>query len=122
MLPNTPARPTVVKFSGPVTIGKDTLELLSSGMYIEPLSIYREYVQNAADSLDEAAALGLQLARSGGSIEITMNPSERWIKLRDQGVGIRESSFTKTLTTIGSSKKRRMAARGFRGIARLASL
>ena len=36
-----------------IIIGKDILELLSSSMYIDPMSIYREYVQNAADAIDQ---------------------------------------------------------------------
>ena len=48
-------------------IGKDVLELLSSAMYIDPLSIYREYVQNAADSID--AAIG------GGYTSANLDPS-----------------------------------------------
>ena len=38
--------------SGGIDIGKDILELLSSSMYVDPLSIYPEYVQNAADAID----------------------------------------------------------------------
>ena len=30
-------------------IGKDVLELVSSAMYINPMTVYREYVQNVAD-------------------------------------------------------------------------
>ena len=41
-----------------IVIGKDILELLSSSMYVDPMTIYREYVQNAADSIDEARAGG----------------------------------------------------------------
>ncbi len=41
-----------------ITIGKDVLELLSSAMYVDPLTIYREYVQNAADAIDEIRANG----------------------------------------------------------------
>ena len=41
-----------------IVIGKDILELLSSSMYVDPMTIYREYVQNAADSIDEARGTG----------------------------------------------------------------
>ena len=40
--------------SDPIIVGKDILELLSSSMYIDPMSLYREYIQNAADAIDEA--------------------------------------------------------------------
>ena len=35
-----------------IVVGKDILDLLSSSMYIDPMAIYREYVQNAADAID----------------------------------------------------------------------
>ena len=37
-----------------IIVGKDILELLSSSMYVDPLTIYCEYIQNAADALDDA--------------------------------------------------------------------
>ena len=37
------------KTKEPIIIGKDILELLSSAMYVETLTIYREYLQNSAD-------------------------------------------------------------------------
>ena len=39
--------------AGNVLVGKDILELLSSSMYVDPMTVYREYVQNAADALDD---------------------------------------------------------------------
>ena len=35
-------------------IGKNVLENLTSGMYEESKIVYREYIQNAADSIDKA--------------------------------------------------------------------
>ena len=42
-----------------ITVGKDILELLTSGMYLDPLTIYREYIQNSADSIEKAVSKGL---------------------------------------------------------------
>ena len=42
-----------------ITVGKDILELLTSGMYLDPLTIYREYIQNCADSIEKAVNKGL---------------------------------------------------------------
>ena len=42
-----------------IVIGKDILELLSHAMYVDPLSVYREYIQNSADSIDEAKNFNL---------------------------------------------------------------
>jgi hypothetical protein len=108
--------------SEPPFLGKDVLELLSSSMYVNPLSIYREYVQNAVDSIDEAVALG-QLRRSDeGRIEIAIDSQARSVRIRDNGTGVPESQFVKRLIALGASRKRGHKARGFRGVGRLAGL
>jgi Histidine kinase-, DNA gyrase B-, and HSP90-like ATPase len=103
-------------------VGKDVLELLSSSMYVNPLSIYREYVQNAADSIEEAGALGLLSPREMGKVEIKINPDGRSVRIRDNGTGVSKSVFTGTLVALGASRKRGTKARGFRGVGRLAGL
>ena len=42
-----------------ITVGKDILELLTSEMYLDPLTIYREYIQNSVDSIEKAVSKGL---------------------------------------------------------------
>lgn len=101
-------------------IGKDVLELLSTAMYVDPLTIYREYIQNSADAIDAARAGGLLSER--GRIEITIDPSSRTIRILDNGTGIGVASFPGTLTAIGASNKRGTGARGFRGVGRLSGL
>jgi Histidine kinase-, DNA gyrase B-, and HSP90-like ATPase len=103
-------------------VGKDVLELLSSSMYVNPLSIYREYVQNAADSIEEAGALGLLSPRKMGKVEIKIDPDGRIVRIRDNGTGVSKSVFTGTLVALGASRKRGTKARGFRGVGRLAGL
>lgn len=39
-------------------IGKNIIESLTLGMYENPFCIYREYIQNSADAIDKAGALG----------------------------------------------------------------
>ena len=68
-------------------IGKYTLESLTNGMYASPLDMYREYVQNAVDSLDEAFANGIELPDKL-SIDITIDAENRVITIRDNGVGV----------------------------------
>ena len=103
-------------------LGKDVLELLSSSMYVNPLSIYREYVQNATDSIEEAVALGLLRRSDEGRIEITIDSQARVIRIRDNGTGVPESQFVRRLIALGASRKRGHKARGFRGVGRLAGL
>ena len=103
-------------------VGKDVLELLSSSMYVNPLAIYREYVQNAADSIEEAVALGLLSPREMGKVEIKIDPDGRIVRIRDNGTGVSKSVFAGTLVALGASRKRGTKARGFRGVGRLAGL
>jgi molecular chaperone HtpG len=105
-----------------VVIGKDVLELLSTSMYVDPMSIYREYVQNAADAIDDVRRAGQASNDVRGSIDILIDAAGRTIKIRDDGTGIKSSSFARQLTALGASSKRGTLARGFRGVGRLAGL
>lgn len=106
----------------PIEIGKDILELLSGSMYIEPISIFREYIQNAADSIDEARRTGLLQANEPGCVNIDVNTGTRTIKIRDNGLGLAHDEFAHRLTAFGASRKRIINARGSRGVGRLAGL
>lgn len=49
--------------------GKNVIETLSEGMYDNPLFLFREYVQNAADAIDAAEKDGI-LETGAGEIVI----------------------------------------------------
>jgi hypothetical protein len=106
--------------SEPIFVGKDVLELLSSSMYVDPLSMYREYIQNAADAYDQVRET--EPSDAAGKIDIRIDPKERRIVITDLGHGLEEQAFYQRLTSIGGSKKRGTGARGFRGVGRLAGL
>jgi hypothetical protein len=106
--------------SDDIVIGKDILELLSSSMYVDPMTIYREYVQNAADSIDEARAGGM--LGEPGTVSISIDISGRNVKIVDNGTAISHTEFASRLTAFGASKKRGKGARGFRGVGRLAGI
>lgn len=101
-----------------VVIGKFTLESLTTGMYSDPRSVYREYIQNATDSIDEAVIAG-QIEKRDGRIDLQLDKTERTISIRDNGLGINPRSAWSVLTDIGNSRKRHDTSRGFRGIGRL---
>lgn len=105
-----------------IVVGKDVLELLSSAMYVDPLSIYREYVQNAADAIDEARLAGLLDSATAGKVDISIDAGRRSIAIRDNGHGIANAEAPRRLLAIGASTKRGTRARGFRGVGRLAGL
>jgi hypothetical protein len=116
------ARVDWVPMGGRTIIGKDVLELLSSSMYVNVLSIYREYVQNAADAIDAARQMGV-LAKEGiGRVEITVDQQQRTVRIRDNGSGLSQDEFVERLVAFGASKKRGSGARGFRGVGRLAGI
>jgi hypothetical protein len=101
-------------------VGKDILELLTSSMYVDPMSLYREYIQNAADSVDLARSIGTLKTR--GCVEIRIDPASRSVSVRDNGAGLGGAEFVHQLTALGGSKKRGTGFRGFRGVGRLAGL
>ena len=101
--------------------GKNVLETLSEGMYDNPLFLFREYVQNAADAIDAAEKNGV-LEEGAGEIVVTIDPEKRFICFEDNGTGIQFAEVTKMLANIGDSQKDRKANKGFRGIGRLGGL
>jgi Histidine kinase-, DNA gyrase B-, and HSP90-like ATPase len=105
-----------------VRIGKDVIEILTSGMYISPITVYREYVQNAADAIDVARSQGLLPKTAVGRITINIDHADRTVGIRDNGIGIPSRYAVSTLMSIGASPKRGTTARGFRGVGRLSGL
>ena len=104
-----------------IIIGKHTLESLTSGMYSDSFVVFREYIQNAADSID-AAYNNHVLSDGNDRITICLSPSERQIVIEDNGLGIASDIAEKTLISIGNSRKKSDSDRGFRGIGRLSGL
>lgn len=104
-----------------IVIGKFTLESLTNGMYSSAKDLYREYIQNAVDSIDAAVKEGI-IKREDAIIRITVNENEKKIRIKDNGRGIPRENAAKLLLDIGNSSKNREVNRGFRGIGRLAGL
>lgn len=102
-------------------IGRQLFDIITSGMYDNPLMIYREYVQNAVDSIDlatEEGSLPLEKAR----ISITLRGQDRSIVIEDNGKGLPNDVAHGILTNLGCSPKEGTSQRGFRGIGRLGGL
>lgn len=104
-----------------IIIGKHTLESLTSGMYSDSYVVFREYIQNSVDSIDEAVRFGV-LIPGAEQIVVRLVPTENQIVITDNGLGIPSTDVEKTLISIGNSKKSSESSRGFRGIGRLAAL
>ena len=108
---------------GPKSIaaGPQILDIVTTGMYNNPLMIVREYVQNAADSIDLAIQRSILTAKSA-RIDISLDGASRKLVIADNGVGIRQSQTFDLLCSIAVSTKLQNANRGFRGIGRLGGL
>ena len=107
--------------SSDYVFGANILDNLTTGMYTDSRVIYREYIQNACDSIDLAVKGGL-LSLGQGTVEIYTDDSSRTITIRDNGTGISEHAFRRTLGNIANSDKTLGESKGFRGIGRLCGL
>ena len=105
-----------------IRVGKDVIEILTTGMYVSPVTVYREYIQNAADSIDAARADGTLGRGQKGEVSVAFDHAARAVTVRDNGAGIAGKDAPGILLAIGGSAKRGTNARGFRGVGRLSGL
>ena len=83
--------------------GMYLLETLTAGMYNEPLSIYREYIQNSVDSFEivkKAKKKGPQL------VKIEIDPTERSVTVYDNGAGIPADQAKKLSAALAAAKNK----------------
>ena len=116
MSPTTTEEPMLNNDAQVSLMGANILNLLTTGMYHTPLAVYREYIQNAADAIEGSRWPDI------GRVEISINPGERNVKIRDNGPGLTHAQAVRELIPIARSQKRRGFNRGFRGIGRLSGL
>ena len=109
------------KVSDRPTIGRQLFDVITSGMYDNPLMIFREYIQNSVDSIDLGIEVG-KISLSSSEITIQLNGLERSIAIIDNGVGMSNSNAHHILRSLGCSPKEGTLQRGFRGIGRLGGL
>lgn len=102
-------------------IGAHILESLTTGMYKDSLTIFREYIQNACDAIDSAVKQGV-LREGEGEILIEIDPDARSITIEDNGTGIPAEDFVRVMGNVADSDKRHDENRGFRGIGRLCGM
>lgn len=102
-------------------IGRQLFDIVTSGMYDNPLMIYREYIQNSVDSIDLALQSEL-ISQESAQIRIRLNGHDRSIIIEDNGQGLSNDTAHGILTNLGCSPKEGTSQRGFRGIGRLGGL
>lgn len=109
------------KIKEEVIVGKDILDLITTSMYVNPLNVYREYIQNAADAIDLAKEKNLDFDDEP-SVKISFDHGMRSVKIIDNGISLSQDDFLKRILSIGGSNKRGTNLRGFRGVGRLSGL
>lgn len=100
-------------------IGKDLLDMLMFSMYPDAKIIYREYVQNAFDSINSAVEEKVLNKVRDGIVSIKIDPIGRNISIKDNGTGIPKDYALKILTSIADSQKDGVERAGVYGIGRL---
>ena len=96
-------------------IGGDLIRLVTVGMYDNPLVLYREYLQNAADAISSQG-------EGNGTVNVKIDPLRSQITILDDGIGLSPTEAEHRLIDVGRSAKNRKVDRGFRGIGRLSAL
>lgn len=102
--------------------GASMLETLTTGMYKDPIIIYREYIQNACDAIDQAVREGLYAEQRQGNVHLFIDREKRYVSIKDNGAGVPVAKFRSTVGDIANSAKDAGKDKGFRGIGRLAGL
>lgn len=81
-------------------VKKGIINLLMFTMYSEPKTIYREYVQNALDSVNNAIKDNILIQAKDGIVNIQIDKRQKQIIIKDNGTGICAENATRTLLDI----------------------
>lgn len=100
-------------------IGKKLLDMLMFSMYNDAKIIYREYIQNAFDSINVAVQQKILSKVKDGIVTVKIDQHNRNISICDNGTGIAVDYAPTVLTSIADSKKDGFEQAGVYGIGRL---
>lgn len=98
-------------------VGASIVEIITESLYDKPIVVFREYVQNSADSLRVA-----EKDDSTSSLAIKIWKKQDSLYFLDNGVGIVPEKFASTMGSIADSAKIRSKSIGYKGIGRLSGL
>ena len=83
--------------------GKKLLKICMGDIYPNPMVVYREYVQNSCDSLQEAERQGLFANNVQKTVSITINSNS--ISIHDRGIGVKSEDIITCLIDLSFSQK-----------------
>lgn len=100
-------------------IGKDQMRQYMGGLYENSMVIFREYLQNACDAVEQAYQAGLILNRKDANIAVIIDQHQKQIIIHDIGIGIARENIAPYLVDVASSQKFNKHLVGRHGIGRL---
>ena len=100
-------------------VRKKILSMLMFQLYSDERTIYREYVQNALDSINKAIETRVLDQPKDGVVTIDIDAKHKVIKIKDNGAGIEAANAARTLLDISPSTKDGVSYAGMYGIGRL---
>lgn len=100
-------------------VGKGLIAMLMFQMYGDSKLIYREYVQNSRDAINDAVREGILNKITDGHISITIDNHNRKITIEDNGTGVPLDRVESVLLDIADSDKDGETSAGQFGIGRL---
>ena len=98
-------------------IGKSQMRQYMGDIYEDVMVVYREYIQNACDSIEDAVDAGIIPDRKKTNIIVQIDTFNRQISIEDKGIGIASDMIGPCLVDVASSQKINRA--GQYGIGRL---
>ena len=100
-------------------VGKNLISMLMFQMYGDSKLIYREYIQNSRDAINDAVTCGILKKITEGRISITIDKSGKCITIEDNGTGVSYKNVEPVLLDIADSTKDGETSAGQFGIGRL---
>lgn len=100
-------------------IGKDQMRQYMGGLYENSMVVYREYLQNACDAVEQALEAGLIPNRKQANIAVVIDQFNKCITIEDVGIGIDRKNIGPYLVDVASSQKFNKRLVGRHGIGRL---
>ena len=100
-------------------VRKGVISMLMFNLYAHEQTIYREYVQNALDSINAAVRLHILDQLKDGVVRIDIDYEGRRIVIRDNGKGIQAADAVRVMLDISASNKNGITEAGLHGIGRL---
>ena len=99
--------------------GNGLLAICMGKNYQDSMVVYREYVQNACDSIYEAMKLGYYTSDEEKCIAISIQPALKKVCFMDRGTGVKKDQIGPRLVDLGASIKNGIDQIGSNGIGRL---